>query len=238
MTSELDEIVEHPAATPRPLPRRDLDIHVAHIVRISRLKALEAVVEIGAYILQAFYDGDIERFRSRKADHMTLDLLVAHPDMTLSRSTLYTAVAVAHQVSELPPDVALELQPSHHRKLLAVKDVSRKAELARLAVTESWTVAKLTEQIRPAVERTRGGRSPEATLSRCLASLENLQSILGGAETLSDIAGTLSDRDAQAGLQKAHDAAQDVVRRLRELLAVARSRNRLSDPPYRSNGRH
>ena len=133
------------------VPRRTNDLVATAVREINRIyvtKTLETYLAIGRYVLETFFEGDFEVFRSRRRSDENFKALAQREDLMVSATTLWRSVAVLQQSRGLPGEVARGLSISHHLELLKVKDEERKAGLARAAVEEGMSRGELAEEIR------------------------------------------------------------------------------------------
>jgi hypothetical protein len=88
-------------------------------------------LEIGAYVLEKFFDGDMVQVRSpnpkKGASFRTLaERCAADPTIRMSKSALHRAVNIAGMAKRLPSDAAfLRLASSHQGALLPMHDPER-----------------------------------------------------------------------------------------------------------------
>ncbi len=125
-----------------------IDLAVAELNQIHRMKGLEAALAIGEYLAQTFFDGDPELFATHERGHASFRALSQREELNLSASSLWTSVAVLQQVRSLPPQLGARLSISHHRRLLVVKDPASKARLARSTVDEQLSVKERADLFR------------------------------------------------------------------------------------------
>jgi len=125
-----------------------LDAAVAELNRIHTAKGLEAVRDMGRYLLDTFFGGDYDAFQSRGRKHLSFRKLEEREDLHVSASTLWNAVAIVRQLELLPRDIAQALPVSHHRLLLPIRSTERKLELARVAANGHLTRRQLAEKAR------------------------------------------------------------------------------------------
>jgi hypothetical protein len=157
---------------------RLLDEAVADLNQIYTTKALETARLIGKYILERFFHGDLNIFRSQGRRHVSFRMLAARPDLKFSYTYLWTCVAVVEQFDHLPHDLAEALPLSHHRMLLPIRDSKEKVKLAKLAVTEGLSKRAFAEAIRP--RRTPRGSNKtllapgEHPIARALAQIKTV----------------------------------------------------------------
>lgn len=131
--------------------------------RAVQASGVRLAIEVSEYILTTFFGGDYAAF----ADHdrtkpQSFAALLRRPDLALAEATLYRLVRIGHQAQLLPAAVAEALSPTHHRVLLAVRDLRHKGRLAREAAEQGWTVQQLEAEVKKLEpsEPVRGGRPP------------------------------------------------------------------------------
>ena len=157
----------------------DLDQLVERINGIVTRKGLETAIEIGRLVLEEFYEGDIEVYRSRGRKDVGLRALAEREDLMLSASRLCRFVEIYGQLVDLPPHVARALPVSHHIQLLRIPDRAEKIRVAETAVAQSWTRERLSGRIRRIRGETgptsKGGRPPLPPLVRLARSIEKAE---------------------------------------------------------------
>jgi hypothetical protein len=151
-----------PAATP------DLDRIAAELNRIYVRGGLQTVVAVGSYILDTFFDGDLDAYRNRLGDWGTFRELSRRDDLAMSPSFLAVSVDILLQLDLLPRELGSKLYFSQHRALLPVHDPAVKLELARRAVDRDLSSRDLQRLVwkRLGPDGRAGGpppRSPSAT---------------------------------------------------------------------------
>ena len=149
---------------------------VVEINRIHTAKGLEAVRDMGRYLLDVFFGGDFEAFRARGRKHVSFRKLEDRPDLHVSASTLWNAVAIVQQLELLPKDIANALPVSHHRLLLPIRSVDSKLELAQRAADKQLTKRQLAEQAQTVrAAETAGKRSGRPPLRAFYKALKAMQ---------------------------------------------------------------
>ena len=128
------------------------DALLEHVVRrvneIQRNKVMETAREIGEYLLETFFGGDLEQFRAKGKKHASLRALAARDDLAVSASALWYSIAELDQLRLLPAEIGSALPMSHHRLLLPVKDETLKTGLAKDAVEHHLTKRDLEARIK------------------------------------------------------------------------------------------
>ncbi len=113
---------------------------------------------MGRYVLDTFFDGDVEAFERGHRSHPAFSRIADHPRLLVGAQRLYRATRVAAQVAQLPHEVARSLSYSHHLALLGVRDPELKLVLARQAVEERYTRDRLA-QVAASLWRSHGARA-------------------------------------------------------------------------------
>lgn len=120
---------------------------------------LELARDVGEYVLEHFFDGELTRFRDTRGQKpRPFRLLLERDDLLLAPGAIYTFVRVAGQLRDLPRDTAGGLSLSHHRALLSLADLDQKVALARRALAEGWSKADLERRVRAQQPRRPQGR--------------------------------------------------------------------------------
>lgn len=150
---------------------------VRRINRAFDAHSLHAMTDVGRFVLDTFFAGDMERFRHRGRRHRSFDALADHRHLLPSRVALWRAVSVCDQLRHLPPELADGLPFTHHTLLLAVHDPAQKLALARTAIAERWSRRRLEAEVRALTDetkRSRGGRPRLLPVVRTLNRMERL----------------------------------------------------------------
>jgi hypothetical protein len=108
-------------------------------------------IEIGDYILEKFYGGDIEQARSKKpTKRASYAALCKNPDLVVHPTTLGIMVRVAAQekffdVQKLPTE---RLSYSHKAELVRLPDDQKKVALVKEAMEKPLSVKALRDRVR------------------------------------------------------------------------------------------
>lgn len=192
----------------------------------ARLKALafntmvKGVADMGAYLLDTFYDGDPELYRSAApGKHASLRLLMERcesVDVPVSRTLLARALMIAARIREMPSNsVFSTLPPSHQAELVRIRSIEKIERLAERARSDGMSVIRLRAAVRKAVPKSNRGRKPTPTVLRVL------ETCVRGLRD--DETGRLSIRKEQVldlneeQLAHARDMAGILLRRTEEL---------------------
>jgi hypothetical protein len=171
-------------------------------------------IEIGNYVLDAFFDGNAERIASRGPNKLTSFRRLADrcgtQDLPISKSWLHNAVRVALLLRALPEDAAFKvLAPSLQAVLLPLRRSESVEAFARQALERKLSVREL----RSAVRDHRRNLSPRCSGDKRLTphivkSMRAILEILKHGQVHCTLAriDRLSDEDAAGALQTAHEA--------------------------------
>ena len=136
---------------------------------------LQTMRQVGRIVLERMFDGDIGRFHDAEKGHASFRALAKHPDLRVSASNLWYAVAIEDNF-RLLGGAADGLGASHHRRLVHVRDVAARAELAQQVVDQHLTVEELEEAIqslkKPVADGGKRGRPPLAPAVKQFSALQ------------------------------------------------------------------
>jgi hypothetical protein len=134
------------------------------LVRIYRetrpAAGLEAAIAVGGAVLDGFFDGDVDQWRTGTGTQ-TVRALALRSGLGLSPSTLYRFVAIAAMCRALGRTRFDHLGPSHLRQLLPL-DPADQASLIERAEEERWTVRQIQEEVRTIASPARSRRGAPA----------------------------------------------------------------------------
>jgi hypothetical protein len=158
---------------------------------LTRGATLEFALGVGRIVVDTLYDGDLTAWRSRARKDCALRVLVSNPNLPMSASALYRALAI-YELSRRQLLAAgwQHLGVSHLRTVLGLPSDTQNRLLTR-AEAEQWTVARLEREVLGlrAPQRTTGGRKPvpaciksirrifDLTLPDALAGLDHIQEL-------------------------------------------------------------
>ena len=132
--------------------------------------------EVGSYVLEHFYGGAIELYRSTSpTKHASLALLIDRCDsldFPVSKTLLSNAVRVAVTAKGLPAAAKFRALPmSHQVELSRISDPEKVEQLAERAVRQEMPVAKLRTLVTRNVSGTgaKRGRKPTPDVVRAVA---------------------------------------------------------------------
>lgn len=141
----------------------------------------QGLEDVGNYLLETFYDNDIELYHSLKRNkHASLSLLEQRCetiDLPVSRRFLANAIGVAVMAKQLPRTSAfLKLPASHKQELLRTATPQKADALATKALEKKLTVQKLrapgTTVQHQAEERNFAGKEAQARRAPCAGCMQ------------------------------------------------------------------
>lgn len=196
---------------------------------LSRGATLEFALGVGKIVVDTLYDGDLTAWRSRaKKDH-ALRVLAARPELPMSASALYRALAI-YELSRRQMLAAgwQHLGVSHLRAVLGLPNETQNLLLSR-AEAEQWTVVRLEREVVGFRDspRSAGGRKP---IPECIKSIRRifdltLPDALAGLDHLHEM--RTSDLDELvAKLGQARERLHRIERILSSGVSVSRSSTR------------
>lgn len=121
---------------------------VSELNAIYVSKGIETARSIGTYVINTFFEGDIDLFRKKNKKHPTFRALASRDDLAFAFNTIWYSVAVLEQFRHLPKNIAESLSLAHHKLLLPVEDIETKKRLAQRAVIEKMSSREFAETIR------------------------------------------------------------------------------------------
>ena len=109
-----------------------------------------SLLEIGEYLLERFFEGDIEAVKSKKPGKtLSLRELAKRDDINMSLTDLSRAVNLAAQEREIGTvPTSEQLSLSHKEILLRVQNLETKKEYMEIAVKEKLSVRQLEARLK------------------------------------------------------------------------------------------
>jgi hypothetical protein len=195
--------------------------------RNQKASGLESALNVGGAILDGWFDGDLEAWRSGQGD-VTLRALARDPAVGLSSSTLYRYVAITTLCRKMDRTHFAHLGTSHLRQVLPLP-MTDQIDLVTRAEEGRWTVQRLMHEVRRRVDRgvpTRGRRK-NTTWTDALVHLRAWVAHPGHVDGLDGV-DELSPESASRTLRLLQQARRD-LERIESLLLDATNRRR-EDP--------
>lgn len=224
-------------ASPSPLRARASSASTALVDRATRdIRAILArtlargMDEIGTYLLDTFYRGDPDEYRSPTSPrHLSLRVLAERCgtiDLPVSITFLSTSLRIAALGRALPASSAFTKLPMSHRvELLRLPEPAVEATAAK-ALAEAMSVRTLREEVTatlasapadPDEPAKRRGRKPAPEIVKLVKGLDRLITTSPAASTRKKDLGHLS-RAQRTELRDALARAERQLAELRELL--------------------
>jgi hypothetical protein len=177
---------------------------VERLGSVRRGASLGFALDVGRIVVDTLYGGDLSRWRARHRKDTALRTLSQRPDLPLSTSALYRALAL-YELSQRQGHAQLhELGISHLRAVLGLPAPTQSALLAA-AARERWTVARLEREAsgRRSPLRLRGGRKPIAPYIKTIRRIVQLTS----PEALEGLERVLPKKHARSARPRGQRAA-------------------------------
>jgi hypothetical protein len=149
---------------------------VAEIRHVTRVGTLALALDIGEIVFRRVFGSDVELVRRNGPKDVSFSKLAAHPDLPLSRASLWRAVAL-YELSLRVPRVkdSKHLGVSHLRAVLGLPARVQERLLTR-AERQRWKVAELEAEA-TSTRRGQGGRPPKLEVLRALDGLMRVASL-------------------------------------------------------------
>lgn len=202
------------------LERDSVSVVVSTLEKLSREAALDYALQVGRVVIEHFYEGRADIWRTRGPKLSSFRRLADHPELPMSASMLYRCVAVYELCERLNVLSRWRGLTLSHLRVVLPLNTDEQERLLGAADRERWSVHELTERARERHERhrPRGGRrelSATVRYARKLAKLGDIDSLAVSLESHA-----LPERERSFILATVERSLQQLTE-LRELLAVA-----------------
>lgn len=205
---------------------------VRHIRTVLALTVYKGAMEIGDYVLDRFFDGDVRLVGSKNprksASFRSLVERCGTADLPISKTWLHSAVGIAVVRRSLPSATAFkELTPTHQSILLVLRNPDRIETLAQRAVSEKLTVRALRAVVKEQLAMRPTDSAPAE--SRKKSILEVLREVLDKfivnrkAFAMAEI-----EQLPCAAADGALEVGRELINRLSELVEKLESREPIS----------
>lgn len=149
---------------------------LAQIRHVARVSSLQLALDIGEIVFETIFDGDASVLHTRGPKHMSFRRLATHPELPMSASNLWRAVAIYELCQRFPALTdASHLGVSHARVVLGLPPREQEELLSR-AEAERWNVARLESQV-ARKKRGRGGRPRKLEILKALDKLRGVAAL-------------------------------------------------------------
>lgn len=173
-------------------------------------------LEIGNYVFEQFFGGDLDQVKSfNPYKESSFRKLSERNDLLLSKSSLYRAVQVAIQEKFLLPTVSelKQLTFNHQVALLPLKSNRIKEELVRRAVEDSLSSIELEKLVKEAREGEPRSAAGRPMLPGFLKSIRKAYNVFGKDGALEGLT-----RETLSGLKK--DEAIAIREKTKQILSA------------------
>ncbi len=208
-----DLAVDTVAATSREGERPDevASRAVADLRRILLGNELDGPERAAKYLLDQFYEGSLETFRTRGADHPSLQAIVDHPDSSWSKGTVHAWLQV-HDLCDRAGRRDWVLGFTHLRMVLPLGDLDKQVALLDEAAAGNWTTRQVKDAVRAQKPAGGAGRKPHAPYRR---ALNLVRRAIGADDVLEGLEDAVRDPDVRSDIE-------DVMREVEHWMASMR----------------
>lgn len=171
-----------PEVLPAALPDEVIASTVSEVNELARQATLELSVQLGKLVVERFYANDLGAWRARGTSDASFRKLSAHPDLVVSPSGLYRAVAVYELCERLVNVSGLKhLAVGHFRAVLGLAD-KHQEKLLTTASEKGWKVEKVEDEAAK-IRKKEGdgrGRRPDPGFVKGIRRMDKLLAEDGG----------------------------------------------------------
>lgn len=175
----------------------------------------KGAMEVGGYIFDKFFDGDVEKVRQRdpkkNASFSKLVERCGTQDLPISKTWLYNAVSIVIIDRQLPKSAVAyrQLPFSHQEALVRLRDPEKVEKIAEVAYKQGLSVRDLREVVSEEIakeEKDPRGRKPKPVIIKTLSRSVKLFTLESGRRSFrkADI-DELSDSERRTALKNAKD---------------------------------
>lgn len=197
-------------------------------IRETLAKTLhKGAMDVGGYVFDNFFDGDVERVRSRNplknASFRKLAERCGTPDLPISATWLYNSVNIVVMDRLLPKTATAyrQLPPSHQEALVRLRDLGKVERFAERAYKKGLSVRDLKAVVKEELskeEKDPRGRKPKPLIIKTLSRSLKLFTLESGRKSFrkTDVE-QLSDAEKKLALKTAADlinSLQNLVSKL------------------------
>ena len=123
-----------------------IDALMAKLRAIHRNTKLMLATDIGHLIVEELYDGNVETLRMKGRTHDGYRTLASHPNLPMSKSTLWRYVRVYELTTRMKWIVRSTLTVAHLTAVLGLEH-DEQERLLRTAVYRGWSFGELTKEL-------------------------------------------------------------------------------------------
>ena len=165
-----------------------IDDAIEYINSLHAKATIDLARRLGRYILDTFYDGDVDAYQSPQVKHSSLRKLGADPRLKVTGGYTFLSrcVGVAILFPSLPEGVRESLGWSEYTELLPVRDDKLRLRLARRVAKKHVPIRQLRQEVRKAREKAgelprKRGRPPVPTARGLAKAAKDLSDRVGRA---------------------------------------------------------
>ena len=138
-------------------------------------EAQKNIIDIGKYVLDHFFDGDIETALSKNPyKNVSFQQLAQHPDLMINRATLSRAVGLYIQQEQIlaldrrHAELLDQVSPTHQQVILPIKQSDAKVVLLQKAVEQELSTRALRKIVEAEKRKTKSnrGRKPLTSVQK------------------------------------------------------------------------
>lgn len=188
---------------------------------------LAAALEVGDYLLNCFFSGNIEAYADREGEHTSFNRLAKEKDLAVSAQWLRLAIRVTGQYASLPEDVRDRLPLSHHKLLLPLRDDTKRTKLATQAADGEWSKRQLEARLAKARgERSGAGRPRIPGFVKGLDKLDAMVELFAQEVDWEDPFRGYSDENARTAREDASTRLAEAEQKLKDMLKTVKDAKR------------
>ncbi len=166
---------------------KTIDAAVEFINETATKTIYKGSIEIGEYILENFFENNIELASSRNPKkHASFNKLCERDDLAVHPNRLALMVRVASQERFLADKKVdtLALTYTHKSSLVKLDNDKKKIDLIKKCVDGKWTTRTLDDEINKKLKRLSSSRNPSLLLTtkKCITKVDDVLKIVGNAE--------------------------------------------------------
>lgn len=193
---------------------------LARIRHVARASSLQLALDVGEIVFTTIFGGDAAAFRARGPKHTSFRRLALHPELPMSASNLWRAVAIYELSLRFPALVSAQhLGVCHVRAVLGLPAAEQERLLNR-AEKERWALSRLEAQA-ARQRKGQGGRPPKLEVLKALDSLRRVATLPMATFADEKAVKRLSQEDVQVALETLNELNERCVA-LHQLLIEAR----------------
>lgn len=200
---------------------------ILELRKLTRGASLQFALTAGRIVVETLYDGDVRAWRSRMRKDHALRALAARPDLPMSASALYRALAIYELSSRQAGGEGWQhVGVSHLRAVLGLPEDVQTGLLER-AEAERWTAARMERETLSlrSTSRQAGGRKRVPGYVKSIRRIFELTraEALEGLDSVSEL-----NPNELAELTEMLESSRTMLERLRQRFAFGRPAERPS----------